>query len=373
MADPPVEAGEREVHEVMDWAALDLTEAPPFQVAAPLPANSPTYIVDDDTEVLELLTEHLRACGYPVQEFADPHQALAAISEDSPALLISDVVMPELNGIDLACRALEQNPQLAVIILTGAGSEGIAISSLRLGVQDYLQKPVDLEELDRAVQRVLYRRTQSIYRQQLEGWLRSEVARHGAAAKYRPGTSGPVTLQAMAALLDAMAGYAEQKEKSLRIANLALAMARHLGLPEDEIEAIGVAGLLHDIGMVEIEEPEAPSREGSRAPAHPRVGAEILRCLSRLEQSAIYVLHHHERLDGSGYPEGLRSEEIPLGAQIVGLAETFESLLEGRPSWPALAPGEALETLRAVEDIWYGSRALDALEATLQGQDGRDA
>lgn len=355
----------------MDWARLHLAETPPFQVAPPLPENSPTFIVDDDPDILDFVGNHLRRCGYPVREFLNPVEAGAALAADPPALLISDVVMPDVSGIELACHALEENPQLGVIILTGAGSEDVAVASLRLGVADYLQKPVEVEELDDCVQRVLYRRSQALYRQQLEAWLRGEVVkRTGRNGRQDPGPR--ITVPAMAALVEVIAAYAQDGEKGERIAALAVAVARHLELTEDQVEAIGVAALLHDIGMAEVglAGPAADlgrsQREDERFRRHPTLGAEILKCLSRLEESAGYVLHHHERLDGSGYPDGLRGDEIPLGAQIVGLAETFVSMIEGRPSWPALAPGEALEALRGVEGIWYGAGLLDALEAIVE-------
>ncbi len=149
-------------------------------------------------------------------------------------------------------------------------------------------------------------------------------------------------------------------------------MAKHLDMDSEGIEEVRTAGMLHDIGMIST--PEALLRkEGQLDPdeyqlvkKHVEVGAAILLPLKHLGNVIDYVRCHHERINGSGYPEGLRGDEIPLGAQIIGLADSFTALTMERPFRSAVDPGEALQTLRASQGVWYTGRLLDALEQAVR-------
>lgn len=354
----------------MDWHSVSLSRPPSLGVNPPTPENSATVIVDDEPDVLDLLRSHLGRAGYPVRVFDGPLDALEALRRRDAALLISDMAMPDMSGIELARRSLEESPELAVIILTGAGDEATAVESFRLGVMDYLSKPFDLQRLEESIQWALYRRSQELYRRHLESWLRQELRRRTRRRGSGAREERRVTVREMAQVLEAIAGYRAGRNRSVRIGELAAHMARCLGLGEDLAEEVGIAGLFHEVGMVQI---HRQSGDDDRPGKLPRTGAEILRRLSHLARSAEYVLYHHERLDGSGYPEGLRGREIPLGAQLLGAAESFVTLLEGGASGAPMTVEDALESLRGTEGFWYESRVIDGLEMVVRTIGSQDA
>ncbi len=178
------------------------------------------------------------------------------------------------------------------------------------------------------------------------------------------------TLLALVQAMDARAPYL--KETGDRVASICAGMAMQLGLAPTEVEEVCNAGLLHDIGMINIPDSvlqksgPLTDQEREHVRNHAIVGARILEPLSFLGRVGEYTRYHHERLDGSGYPEALRGEEIPLGAQIVGLADSYAALTQERPFRPALSLGEAVETLRDAEGVWFSRRLLDALERAVR-------
>ena len=360
----------------MSSSSVDYADAPPVEVAPPLPENSPIVVVDDDPSMRALIGKYLSRDGYPVEEFQDARDALDALSRESTALLISEMVMPGMSGIDLARRALEEDPDLAIIILTGAADAPTAAESLRLGLADYLTKPIDIGGLEESVQRALRRRAQAIYRRKLQEWLRGEVASHTEEMRCQKAELEQLTLAALSALIRAMEAKGPYlKGHSERVGNLCEEMARRLGMGPKGVKEVRVAGLLHDIGMIRIPDsilnkPAALTpQEYQQIKEHVTIGAEILRPLTYLGRSLEYVRHHHERLDGSGYPDGLKGNDTPLGARILALAESYVSLSEERPFRPALSPLEALETLGATEGMWYERRLLDALELAVNEEE----
>ena len=178
------------------------------------------------------------------------------------------------------------------------------------------------------------------------------------------------TLAALVETMKAKAPYL--KRDAERVARLSASMATYLGVGSRQVQEIRDAGLLHDIGMISMQEAvlqkSGPLTEEERKQVkhHVLVATEILLLLPYLGRTAEYVLHHHERLDGSGYPDGLRDDEIPRGAQIVGVADAYAALTEERPYRPALSPTEAIETLRGGggggNPAWFDDEVLDALE-----------
>jgi putative nucleotidyltransferase with HDIG domain len=168
------------------------------------------------------------------------------------------------------------------------------------------------------------------------------------------------------------------RNHSQAVSRLSEAMAVSLALPDEEVEAVRVGGLLHDIGMIAVPDDIIDKGEGltaaelARVQTHTRVAEEVLRPFQNLGSAVDYVLFHHERLNGSGYPEGRTAKHIPLGAQIVGLADAFVALTESRAFREAVTPDDALGILRGAEGQWFASPLLDALEETapLAREDG---
>jgi response regulator RpfG family c-di-GMP phosphodiesterase len=356
----------------MSWTPFDFDKTGRVDIKLPEPEATPIIVVDDEQSVLSLLSKVLRREGYPVETFESATDALKRIGEGGVALLITDIRMPVMNGIELARRALEEDPDLAILVLTGAADTDTAVESLRLGIKDYLAKPVSVDALIESVGRALRRRSQELYRHRLEVWLRAEVDRQTEQTRRQSEELKKVSVAALSALVRAM----EAKEPYLRghsekVAALCEKMGSRLGFKPHEREELRTAGLLHDIGMIAIRDSvvnkdgQLTEEEYRDIQRHVEIGAGILQPLAHVGRAVEYLRCHHERLNGSGYPRGLKGSEIPLGGQVVGLAEIYVSLTEDRAHRQAQSEREALETLREGQGIWFEPRVFQALEKVL--------
>jgi len=295
-------------------------------------------------------------------------EAEEAIRISSPHLLIVDRNMPGLGGLDLARHALEEDPDIGVVVLTGALEVGLAIEAFRLGAADYLLKPLDFSEIEKTVRRVLIRRSQEIFHRDTEARMRRVVEKRTLELEHKTKLLEGVTVGALTALVELL----EQKTPhfqghSQAVAQLSERLATELSLPKTEVRACKTAGYLHDIGMIAIPdgilEKDSPltPEESSRIQEHCRIGKDLLEPFSHLGSVPRYVFCHHERVDGSGYPLGLSGQEIPLGAQIVAAADSFRALVEPRPYRAPHSAGEAVEILIGTAGIWHSQEVLSAL------------
>jgi putative nucleotidyltransferase with HDIG domain len=356
----------------MSWTPFDFDQTGPAGVGLPAPEATPVMVVDDEPPVLALLAKVLGREGYPVETYESAHDALGRIAEGGIALLITDIKMPLMSGIDLARSALEEDPDLAILILTGAADTDSAVESLRLGVEDYLTKPISVDALTEAVGRALRHRSQELYRHRLEAWLRAEVDKRLEQVQRQAEEIERVSLAALTALVNAMeAKDPYLKGHSEKVAGLCAELASEIGLEPDEVEELRMAGLLHDIGMIAIRESvvhkegQLTTEEYQHVQEHVDIGATILRPLTNIGNAVEFVRCHHERMDGSGYPRGLAGSELPIGGQVVALAEMFVSLTEKRAHRQARSEGEALQTLSAEMKAKFDSNIFAALERVL--------
>lgn len=338
----------------------------------PKPEDTLVYLVDDEPAVTRTLGRYLQNQGYELESFTDPIAARARIEDRPPAVLLTDKVMPTVDGLELAETALAADPDTAVIIFTGSGDVESAAESVRMGISDYLLKPVDLKRLEKALTQAVWARTMRRYRRDTEQWLRAEIqARTQEVARQKEQLEN-LTVMALSTLVRAMETKSPYFEgHSQAVSRLSHRMALQMGLPKKEGEAFRSGGYLHDIGMIAVPDrilnKEGPlSREEfDEVKKHSRLGEDILRPFTHLGPVRQFVLRHHERIDGSGYPDGLQGDEIPLGAQIVGAADAYCALMEDRPYRPASSPQEALETLTGTEGIWFSRKVLGVLQEAL--------
>lgn len=329
--------------------------------------EDPLVLVDDDAAVLEGLRKSLVRAGYRVHAFTDPAEALEDIRRRVPKVVVTDKKMPDMGGLELAERALEVDPEMRIIVVTGVGDEATAQAALRLGVDDYVTKPVEPQELARAVHRAFMAHASDAYTRATGTWLRDQVQKRTEHIR-------DLTLGTLASLLNALEARSPHfKGHSQKVAEYAEGIARALDLPASEVEAVRTAGLLHDIGMIAVpdgivEKPgDLTPSEVEAIRAHCRRGADILEPLPHLEPSITYILEHHERLDGSGYPEAKRGDEITRGGQIVGLAETWTAMIEDRSFRDRMSRADALSTLMAAGDRWYSTELIRALASYVRG------
>jgi len=338
----------------------------------PSPQETPVFLVDDDEATVEGLVHFLDERGYHTTGFLNPMEAQEAIRAAPPHLLIVDRNMPGLDGFDLARIALEEDPDIGVVILTGAQDVELAIEAFRLGAADYLLKPLDFGEIERTVRRVLIRRGQEIFHRDTEARMRQEVETRTQELERKNKLLEGVTVGALSALVDIL----EQKTPhfqghSRAVARLSEKLATELRLSPSEVRACKTAGFLHDIGMIAVPDrilektSSLTSAESAQIQDHCRIGKDLLSPFTHLGPVPLYVLHHHERIDGTGYPSRLAGDEIPLGSQIVAAADSFQALVEPRPYRPAHPSAEAVDILIGTAGIWHSQEVLTALARVL--------
>ncbi|MDH7488704.1 MAG: response regulator [Anaerolineae bacterium] len=303
----------------------------------------PILVVEDEDAVRSLVLRKLARAGYTAVGAANGVDALALLREQSFGIVMSDINMPKLNGLELLQIIREAYPDVVVIMVTAYGDLDHAIAAMRLGASDYVVKPFDLEQLMAAVRQALRLRQKNLARRYIE--FQSKVhprdeANHQLLLS---------TVMALANSLEAKDPYTVGH--SQRVADLAERVARAPGLPERDILHIRMAGLLHDIGKIGISEavinkpgPLTPT-EYAHIQAHPLISERILVPVAELNGALRMIRNHHERWDGSGYPDGLKELEIPLGARILALADAYDAMTSQRPYRPALPREVALREI----------------------------
>jgi response regulator RpfG family c-di-GMP phosphodiesterase len=301
--------------------------------------------VDDEQVVREVMTLVLRERGYEVASAGDAQSALAALSEQGFALALVDVSMPVHDGLWFLEHARKARPDTSVVMVTGVGDVQTALECLRRGATDYLIKPVPSDVLTLTVDRALTERRMRLeltqYRERLEETVEEQ------ARRIRDLYAG--SMSSLAKTIEAKdlytAGHSE------RVADLGVVLARELGLEPELVGSIDLAGRLHDVGKIGIREavlnkPGALTpEEFTQVKQHPVLGVEILKPIAVDDQLVLGVRHHHENWDGSGYPDGLPRQHIPVPARILRICDIFEALTSNRSYRAARSVEEARDIM----------------------------
>ena len=317
-------------------------------------------VVDDEEPIREIVASMLGAAGYDRKQAASGMEALALLhSGERFDLILSDLMMANLDGMGLLERAQEQYPDIPFVMTSEAPHLGVALTAFRRGASDYLLKPFEREQLLNTVKRTLETRRLNLealaYRTKLESLVKARTDQLQTAMSSLE-RSYDMTLEGFG---DALAlKDAETEGHSKRVTALTIAIARAMGLPREQINTIARGAFLHDIGKMAT--PEAilckPDRlnpnETSIMREHPYHGYQMVKKIPFLSDAAEIVYTHHEHFDGSGYPRSRKGEQIPLGARIVAVANTLDSITSDLPYRPAQSLGVAREEIRR----WSGSQ-----------------
>jgi putative two-component system response regulator len=357
--------------------------------------QSKVLVVDDDQFALRSMAKVLGGESYQVVTAASGSQAIDLLKGDSFDLVLTDLKMPQVDGLEVLRQAREIAPQALVLILTGYASLESAIEALREGAYDYLLKPCSPHELKLKIARGLERvrlaeerqRAQEALRKayneleirvkertaelaKVNEELRIEIAERKRAEEElrqsyaRLGRTLEGTVNALVSAIEMRDPYTAGHQG--RVTQLACAIAKEMGLSEERIEGIRMAGLIHDLGKINVPA-EVLSKAGPLTEleyglikAHPQVGHEVLKEIEFPGPVAQIVLQHHERVDGSGYPQGLSGEEILLEARILGVADVVEAMASPRPHRGPLGIDKALEEISQNRGILYDAEVVDA-------------
>jgi len=336
--------------------------------APPTPGIVTVLVVDDEEPIRNALRKYLKQQQFEVYAASSADEALQQLRLHKVALMLSDIRMPGTSGVDLVPQALEIEPDLAILMLTAVNDATSAALCMQRGAMDYLTKPIELADLGRAVQRALKRREMHLENRHLNQWLKEEVTTRSAELhreRHRLERISTATLEALVNALEAKDPYL--RGHSARVADLSANIATEMGLSEEEVDHVRMAGRLHDLGKIGTRD-AVVNKEGPLTPdefehvkQHVIIGAQILAPLVHLGHIVAMVKSHHERWDGTGYPDGLRGEEVPLGGRVIGAAEVYDALTTVRPYQEKMTPEQAVERMADLSGTVLDPKVYDAL------------
>jgi putative two-component system response regulator len=306
-------------------------------------------IVDDESVARMALATLLRREGFDVRDVSDGAAALAECASFRPDLILLDILMPGVDGFEV-CRRIKATPETRltpVVLITGLSATEDRIKGINAGADDFLSKPIDFNELLARTRSLLRLKQFTDELENAEGVLFSLAQSIEARDPYT-------------------SGHCE------RLAEMSTRMGEKLGLPEEDIKALRRAGTVHDIGKVVV--PDAillkpgplSAAETETMRKHPVVGERICAPLRTFRLVLPIIRHHHERHDGSGYPDGLRGDEIPLTASILQLADVYDALTTDRPYRKASPSEVALQIIdKEASRGWWNRKLFDDFRAMI--------
>lgn len=313
---------------------------------------------EDDADVREALTHYLQRRFAKVEVAANGREGLDAFKARPADVVITDIKMPEMDGLEMAKAIKAIAADVPVIVITAYNEIDYFARAIEIGVDRYVKKPVNPEELIDAIGKGTQAR---FHERELERANRQllESMQH--------------TIAALARAIEKRDPYTDGHQK--RVSQLAVEIAKELGLPEQQITGIRLGGLIHDIGKISVPlelltTPRKLTRtEFDLIKIHAQAGADILGDIQFPWPIAQMVVQHHERLDGSGYPAGLKEGDILPEAKIIMVADVTEAMSAHRPYRAALGSDKAIQELRAGRGIVYDADAVDACLRVLERGD----
>ena len=324
-------------------------------------------IIDDQSTSRQILEELVTSLGERIvtESFADPLTALAWAHTNQPDLVLTDYKMPQMNGVEFTLRFRALYPDVPLVMVTSMEEREIRYQALAAGATDFLTKPVDHTECRARCRNLLTMRQQQLIIKDRARWLEDKV--HLA-------TQEVVARERETLLRLAKAGEYRDEETGchvLRMARFSSLIAERLGLSEEERHVIETAAPMHDIGKIGtpdnilLKPGKLDAGELVVMRTHARIGYEILKDSPSkyLQMGAVIAHGHHEKYDGSGYPDGLAGEAIPLPARIVAVADVFDALTSERPYKHAWSVQDALQYLQAEQGRHFDPVCVQAFVA----------
>ena len=328
-------------------------------------------IVDDEDSIRQALSRFLTARGFEVSIAATGDEAIAAMQSGKKfSLMLCDVRLPGFSGVELVPKVLDIDPDLAVMMLTAVHDASTATEALASGAMDYLMKPIELKDLERAIERALHRRALRHEQRSVERLIGEEVAlRTDELFAERRATQ-----QMSVAVIEALVNAQEAKDvylrgHSQRVADLAASIANALGLDDELVEDIRLAGRVHDIGKIGVRESvlnkpdKLTPEEFEQVKDSVRLSVEILSPLKHIARILPYIQDHQEHWDGSGYPRGLVGAEIAIGGRILHVADAYDAMTSRRAFREPMPPQKAMDILSEHAGIQFDPEVFQAFKS----------
>ena len=302
-----------------------------------LPESDARLLIADDDECVRAVLNEFLSSRYECRAVGSAEEALALLDAEEFQLVISDIAMERMSGLDLIPHVRRLAPETLIIMVSGSQTVESAVAAMRAGAFDYLMKPFDLEHVEVAVRRALEHQQLLASKRSYEDYL-ERMIRHRTTQLDRALRS---LEDAYRTTLEALINALETRDQethghSERVVAFSLRLGQELGLDEKQLCALEFGALLHDIGKIGV--PDAILRkpsalndsEWTEMRKHPLYGQQILSGIEFLKGAALVVAQHHEKWDGTGYPLGLRGEEIDLNARIFAVADAFDAITSDR-------------------------------------------
>ncbi len=327
-------------------------------------------VVDDEEAIREVISTLLDAQGLECTTASNGKLGLEAFRKDTFDLVLSDIVMPEMDGLKLLGELRLDDPDVPVIMVTAMHDISIALEAIRAGAYDYILKPFEKDQLYLSVRRALEHRNLVLenrtYQSDLEQ-LVAERTQQLSIALQDLEQSYDYTLEALGGALDAK--DAETEGHCQRVTAFTITIARAMGVEKGLLRHIARGAFLHDIGKMGVPDNiltkpgplTAEEREIMRR--HCDIGYAVLERIPFLKEAAEIVLSHQECYDGSGYPRGLKGEQIPIGARIFAVADTLDAMISDRPYRKALPISAAREEIQRFSGKQFDPRVVEVFMA----------
>jgi putative nucleotidyltransferase with HDIG domain len=310
--------------------------------------ESHILIVDDEAPIRALLGEHLQQVGYRVTLAPNGAEALETLSKGDFDLVLTDVRMPGMNGLELLAEITQNHPAVGVLMLTACEDLTLAVNAMRVGALDYILKPFRLAEITVSVKEALERRRDRIEKTQRMRLLEDTISERTVELRRlldRLHDASETTLEALVAALDAREH--ETQAHSKRVSEYTSFLAREMSVEASQLDIIRRGAMLHDIGKIGISDAillkpgKLTDEEWVDMQKHPQIGYWILDGIEALKPASDVVLTHHEKYDGTGYPKRLKGGDIPLGARIFSVTDCLDVMTSDRPYRKALSYEDA--------------------------------
>lgn len=323
-------------------------------------------IVDDEVVISSILDRRLTQEGYSCVTAKDGREALHLFYKQPFSLIISDIRMPEMDGLELLKKVKATDPGMMMIMITAFPDINLAVEAMRLGAYDFIIKPADLDLVVLSVRKALEKqrleREIAAYRSHLEKLVEERTAKIQQA--YRILKKAHLdSVKVLAEAIDAKDPYT--RGHSDRVTKMSMKIAFQLDFTEDRLESLEYGALLHDIGKIGIKDEvlQKPSvlnsEEYQYIQEHPLIGVKIVEGLDFFKDKIPIIRHHHEHFDGRGYPDGLAGEAIPLEARIIAVPDAFDAMTSTRPHRRIMPLQDALMELEKCKGTQFDPRVLE--------------
>ena len=316
------------------------------------PRTERMLIVDDEHFIRDVLTQVVAGEGFESGTAQNAQEAIRKLTETKYEMVLTDIRMPGLDGLQLLQHISSHYPEIAVIMITGVADLDAALQALSTGAYDYVTKPFNVLELRNKIHKALGRRRLVLENRQYQLQLEQTVQEQTAELRNALGSIRNAYSHTLEALINALdARERDTQRHSKRVSEYTLLLARRMGIPSAELVDVERGALLHDIGKIGISDnillkpAKLTEEEWLEIRKHPEIGYQILKGIDFLKEAARMVLQHQERFDGTGYPQRLSGKEILLGARIFAVVDAFDAMTSDRPYRKALTYQKAREEI----------------------------